>query len=355
MGFLIADTFTDSLARLEAQDQRNAKTTAFDLQVDASTPGLSFHRVDKARDPNFWSVRVNQDIRIIVHKTDRSLMLCYVDHHDPAYRWAERRKLETHPKTGAAQLVLVRETVTEITIPKYVEVETPVPPKALLFGNSTRDEILSCGVPEEWVDDVLVANEDTLLDLAEHLPGEAAEALLDLAVGKTPTMPPPVAPVDPFEHPDAKRRFRVMNNVEELQRALDYPWEKWTIFLHPAQEEIVSKSFSGPTRISGSAGTGKTIVAIHRAAYLARSNPAVANLAELGIGTNEAAKDTANILEGEKILGTCHIAFGDNKGFGGTVSAPFHRDYIVPSPKLEFLFGDGSPPLILLNGGRWQN
>ena len=94
---------------------------AFDLQLNSANPGLKFHKLDRARDKDFWSVRVSRDIRLIVHKTASSLLLCYVDHHDPAYRWAERRKLERHPTTGAAQLVEVRETVREIGIPRYVE------------------------------------------------------------------------------------------------------------------------------------------------------------------------------------------------------------------------------------------
>src|SRR5580658_4503678 len=123
MEFRIADTFTDSLARLTGEEQKAVKTRAFDLQVNPANPGMQFHKLDKARDPRFWSIRVSRDIRVIVHKTDVSLMLCYVDHHDKAYQWAERRRLETHPKTGAAQLVEIRETVQEITIPKYVEKE----------------------------------------------------------------------------------------------------------------------------------------------------------------------------------------------------------------------------------------
>lgn len=123
MELRIADTFTDSLGQLTGEEQKAVKTTAFDLQMNPAQPGMQFHKLDKARDPNFWSVRVNRDIRIIVHRTDTSLMLCYVDHHDEAYRWAERRKLETHPKTGAAQLVEIRETVQEIFVPTYKEVE----------------------------------------------------------------------------------------------------------------------------------------------------------------------------------------------------------------------------------------
>jgi len=274
MEFRIADTFTDSLAKLTAEEQKAGKTTAFDLQMNPANPGMQFHKLDKARDPNFWSVRVSRDIRLIVHKTKTSLLMCYVDHHDDAYRWAERRKLETHPKTGAAQLVEVRETVKEITIPKYVEVEQPRQPKPPLFADVSDDDLLSYGVPAEWLGDVRKANEDTLLDLADHLPSEAAEALLDLATGVKPQVAQPVAVgADPFDHPDAQRRFRVMNNVEELERALEYPWEKWTVFLHPAQRQLIEQDYSGPARVSGSAGTGKTIVALHRAVFLARTNP----------------------------------------------------------------------------------
>ncbi len=117
MQFRIADTFTDSLAKLTGQEQKAVKTTAFDLQLNPAHPGMHFHKLDKSRDPNFWSVRVSRDIRLIVHKTEASILLCYVDHHDNAYQWAQRRKLETHPKTGAAQLVEIRETVREIPIP----------------------------------------------------------------------------------------------------------------------------------------------------------------------------------------------------------------------------------------------
>ncbi|MEJ8570773.1 3'-5' exonuclease [Microbaculum marinum] len=278
MDFRIADTFTGSLSRLTAQEQKAVKTTAFDLQLDASAPGLSFHKLDRAKDPNFWSVRVNADIRLIVHRTQSSLLLVYVDHHDDAYKWAERRKIERHPTTGAMQLVEVRERVEEVEIFRPKEVPEPVAAapaaKPKLFDNLRKFELMGFGVPEEWVNDVRLATEDTLFDIISHLPQEAQEALLKLAVGEAPE-PPMTAPVeaDPFAHPDAQRRFRVLTNIEELQRALDYPWEKWAVFLHPDQLQYVERSYSGPARISGSAGTGKTVVALHRAVHLARAQP----------------------------------------------------------------------------------
>jgi mRNA-degrading endonuclease RelE of RelBE toxin-antitoxin system len=258
MEFRIADTFTDSLTRLTRDEQKAVKTAAFDLQLNPASPGLSFHRLDKAKDKCFWSVRVGSDIRLIVHKTASSLLMCYVDHHDKAYAWAERRKLETHPTTGAAQLVEIRERVEEIAIPVYVEVARPKPAKLPLFAGLTDGVLLGYGVPPEWLADVKQATEDSILTLTDHLPSEASEALLELATGGTPQTPQPApAGANPFVHPDALRRFRVMNDVEELERAFSYPWEKWTIFLHPAQRNWVEQDYSGPARVSGSAGTGQ--------------------------------------------------------------------------------------------------
>ena len=283
MQFRIADTFTDSLAKLTGEEQKAVKTTAFDLQMDPARPGLKLHQVERAKDKDFWSVRVSRDIRMIVHRTASSFLLCYVDHHDAAYQWAERRRLERHPTTGAAQLVEVRETVREIPVPRYVEVDVPASaqpaptgrpaPRTAIFAGASDDYLLGYGVPVEWLGDVRAATEDTLLDIADHLPGEAADALLQIATGGAPVVPAAAAPdADPFAHPDAQRRFRVMADVEALERALDYPWEKWTVFLHPAQRQLVEREYNGPARVAGSAGTGKTIVALHRAVHLARAH-----------------------------------------------------------------------------------
>src|ERR1700693_5975968 len=175
MEFRIADTFTDSLAKLTGDEQKAVKTTAFDLQINPAHPSLQFHKLDKAKDPRFWSVRVNKDVRMIVHRTEGSLLLCYVHHHDQAYHWAERRRLETHPKTGAAQLVEVREIAQDVIIPRYVEAAAVAPAKArLVFAGIADDELLAYGVPPDWLSQVREANEDTILDIAAHLPAEAA-------------------------------------------------------------------------------------------------------------------------------------------------------------------------------------
>lgn len=278
MKFLYADSFFKALNKLKAQEQKSAKITVFDLQRDPAAPGLRFHRVAGSKDPHFWSVRVNNDIRVIVHKTEDSFLICYVNHHDDAYKWAEQRRIKTHPKTGAIQVVEVPERVEKVAAPYFAEMDTlaysvadtpdqPYHPGP--FFNLSEQALLGVGVPEDWVGDIRQASEDGFLDIAEHLPAEASDALLEYVSTGTLPQPAPVIPgTDPFEHPDAQRRFRVMENMEELERALAYPWEQWAIFLHPSQRRLVDRQFDGPARVSGSAGTGKTVVALHRAAAI---------------------------------------------------------------------------------------
>ncbi len=281
MEFRIADSFTKALARLTRDEQKAVKTSAFDLQTNPDSTGLQLHRIDASKDPNFWSARVNRDIRIIIHKTAASLLLAYVDHHDEAYAWAERRRIEAHPTTGAIQIVEVRERVEEITRRPQTQLAidlgdgiAPLPvalPAAARkpFAALGLDDLLSIGVPPDWLSDVTAATEDGFLDLAGHLPAEAGEALLEYASSGILKKPEPIVVADPFAHPDAQRRFRVIENVVELERALELPWEQWAVFLHPSQRALVTRTFSGPARVAGSAGTGKTVVAVHRAARLA--------------------------------------------------------------------------------------
>lgn len=79
-------------------------------------------------------------------------------------------------------------------------------------------------------------------------------------------------------------------------------------------------------------------------------NPNCRNLAELGIGTNDKASRPDNVLEAEKILGTIHLALGDNTGFGGKTAAPFHEDYVFYQPTVTLIMADGNEEVIIDNG-----
>jgi hypothetical protein len=108
MEFRIAATFTAALGRLATPDQKAAKTTAFDLQMDPAAPGLKCHRIERSCDLHFWPVWEGGDIRVVTHKVEASFLLAYVGHHGDAYAWAERRRIEAHPGTGVIQIVEVR-------------------------------------------------------------------------------------------------------------------------------------------------------------------------------------------------------------------------------------------------------
>ncbi len=287
MDFRIADTFTAALTRLPAQEQKAVKVSVLDLQLDPSAPGLQLHRIDKSKDPNFWSARVGRDIRLILHRTAASILVCYVDHHDRAYAWAERRRIEAHPRTGAVQIVEVVERAEEAVPAWSMDVRAPAPVAAepvaapadsadLIFAGLTDDALLDVGVPQDWLYPVREATEHGFYELAERLPAEAAEALLEFATGGVLRRPVPLPdeplPADPFEHPDARRRFVTVHDADELRAALDAPWETWSVFLHPSQRAVVERTYGGPARVAGSAGTGKTVVALHRAARLARAD-----------------------------------------------------------------------------------
>ena len=285
MQFAIAKALTDSLGRLTNDEQRAVKVTMVDLQLNPATPGIQLHKLDKARDKRFWSARVSSDIRLILHRTDTQMTVCYVGHHDDAYGWAERRKLETNAATGSVQLVEIRETVQNIMVPNYVVAPEPTPEPRRTVRERARPmaerlrgvDLTEYGVPPEWLPDVLAADSDDAIQaICGRLPSEAGEAVLEVWIGGTPSKPEKLAKeADPFTHPDAGRTFRVIANREELERALESPWDRWAVFLHPEQRQWVERDFSGPSRVSGSAGTGKTIVALHRAAHVARRDAAV--------------------------------------------------------------------------------
>ncbi|MDC1084865.1 3'-5' exonuclease [Pseudomonadales bacterium] len=274
MQFIFADTLDPSIAKLNLNESKQAKTSLYDLQIDPANPGLRFHRVERARDPNFWSIRVNRDVRIIIHRTDKSFVVCYADHHDKAYKWAENRKGMVHPKTGAFQFVKIRELVEDIVIRRVVE---EIPSANPIFESIPSDTLLAHGVPEEWLQDVMtVTDEDDLLAIVEHLPVEASDALLELATGGSPAEPTfDQEFTNPFEHPDAKRRFYVLEETgdDSLAHFLDQPLSVWRFFLHPSQRTIVENNWRGPFRAVGAPGTGKTVCAMHRCRFILEQKP----------------------------------------------------------------------------------
>lgn len=303
---LLASTFTDALGRLTANEQKQVKLTAFDLQVNPRGNGLQMHRVEKT--DGFWTVRVSQDLRIVLHKGGDDVLLAYVGHHDDAYRWAERRKLVPHERTGAMQFVEIVSVEAAIEAPVSVAVQTnfqPPLPVSRPFQMLTDDQMLDVGVPRDWLQPVRDTPENEVFALLDRLPAEASEALMDYVTGGKleDHIAVKIPEADPFAHPDAQRRFRTVENIEELQAALDQPFAKWAVFLHPAQRALVERDWKGPARVSGSAGTGKTIVALHRAVHLARDSDAKVLLTTFSKPLAQALVSKCDILtEGDKAV-----------------------------------------------------
>ena len=323
MEFRIAETFQKSLDNLSNQEQKIVKAKAFDIQLNIAGNSNQFHRLDRAKDNNFWSVRVNSDIRIIAHKSGKSVMLTYVDHHDDAYKWAANRVIRKHPRTGAAQIIEINEATNPVSTSDNAS-HTTVNDK--LFIELDSDLLALIGVPEEFVAQVQACDEAMFFELIEKLPAEASERLIEYAAGgiskedlaQAPTFIQDMNTDDELglDHPDARRRFALVTDEAALHAALDFPWHKWTVFLHPDQKRFTELSYKGSARVSGSAGTGKTIVALHRAVYLHKQNPeknillctftktlasALKQKLDILLGQDEAALDKIDVMHLEGV------------------------------------------------------
>jgi len=260
----IADSFYKSLAKLTREEQNRARETVFLFLQNPKHPSLQMHRLSKIKRKGFWSLYVNDDLRIILYEhPDGAYVFVYVDHHDDAYLWAETHQVEVHPKTGVLQIFRVVEEVK--VVPREVRSLLPYP----------EDYLLDLGVPPSYLKPLsLVETEEAFLDLISGLPQDVQERLLDLYAGKKVVPPPKVTTVEELaKHPLSRQHLQFIQDLAQLRRALAYPWERWMVFLHPAQREAVERSFQGPARVTGPAGTGKTVVALHRAAKLAERYP----------------------------------------------------------------------------------
>jgi Txe/YoeB family toxin of Txe-Axe toxin-antitoxin module len=267
MAVLIATTFFESLNDLEPREAAKAIEFVTKFQANPDQPGIRIEKLQtKSRD--VWSGRITQELRCIIHKDGGNWALLHAGHHDPAYQWAQRRAVGRHPVTGALQIVETVESSTEVVA--AVE-QGPADAKPIFVAHAD-DYLASLGVPLDWLPTIRkIVDDDQLLQVVGRLPEDVAERLVALAAGDLVTPPPPVQPSTPLaQDADTQRRFYVVEQEDELLRALQAPMERWLAFLHPSQRALVAREFSGPAKVSGSAGTGKTVVAMHRARHLAR-------------------------------------------------------------------------------------
>jgi hypothetical protein len=262
--FLFTQNFFDEVDHLAAEDRGAVMSFIAAFQRNPRNPGISLERLQN----DLWSGRITRDLRAILHRDGDTWVFLRADHHDEAYRWAERRRVGRHPTTGALQVV---ETIVR-------EVQRAAEPAlSPMFAARSDDYIISLGVPPGWLSTIReICDTETLLDAIAHLPQDVADRLLRLSTGELVTPPEPVPLETPLlDAPAARRDFRVIEDEVSLRRAMEAPFDRWIHFLHPSQQDLVTARFSGPAKVSGSAGTGKTVVAMHRARHLAREGKRV--------------------------------------------------------------------------------
>jgi hypothetical protein len=269
----ISTDFFTSFAALPKTQQ--GKVTAFinKFRNDPTASGINFEKIEGGVDKNICSVRIDLTYRGIVVKMEESgvYMLLWVDHHDEAYAWAKNKKCSINKTTGSVQIFDVQQ----------VTVEEQVAPG--IFAELADDILTRIGVPEEQFDFVKsIANPEELYAKKASIPEEAYEGLEWIGNGfeveeVLETLYSAQQPVD-FKEDDyaaalqtdaSKKTFVIVEGEDELEAIMSEPLEKWRIFLHPTQRKVVNKTFSGPARVLGGAGTGKTVVAMHRAKKLA--------------------------------------------------------------------------------------
>ncbi len=273
----ISTDFLTSFASLPKQKQGKATEFFNKFRTNPNSPGINYEKIDEGIDKNICSVRIDDTYRaIVVRCPDTNVyMLLWVDHHDEAYAWAKRKKCSINKVTGGVQVF----DVQEVAVEKQVEKET-------IFAAYTDDQLIRMGLPEEQIPMIKsIETMDEFYAMKKSIPEDAYEGLEWLAHGfdydeVIETLyedeAEPVKEDDfaaALQSDSSRKSFVIVDGEEELKRIMAEPLEKWRIFLHPTQRKIVNRDYSGPARVLGGAGTGKTVVAMHRAKRLASDLP----------------------------------------------------------------------------------
>lgn len=285
MQVAFAKTYFEALTKLTPNEQSLVNKALLKFQADPNLPGLNYEKLGACRDDKMRSLRVNQDVRIILASASKQqiYLVLHVDHHNDAYAWAQNRKVEINPNTGSLQVFDVQESI------EAVAATQPSADVLLPLASHKDKHLLQLGVPAEQLQLVksfkdeqdleqAVANgvlpEDVYDPLLLLVLGDDIESAIEEALDKALDVVEPQVDTEDFltalQRAETLQSFTVAENESELKDILDKPLVHWRVFLHPAQRKLVQGKKNGPVRVLGGAGTGKTVVAMHRAKYLAK-------------------------------------------------------------------------------------
>ncbi|HEY9136593.1 MAG TPA: 3'-5' exonuclease [Pseudomonadales bacterium] len=274
-----SDAFFGALTKLQPNIQAKVNQLVLKFQTNPKSPGLNFEKLNAVKDKNMRSIRVDQAYRVILSAPEEGnvYLFLWVDHHDKAYDWAANHQCKVNPNTGSIQLY---STLTDAVGFVAPDKET----RNGLFDALKDKQLLKFGVPEEQLELVRgIAAEQDLDRAQEILPLEAYEALFFYSVGESyesillereleeAESFDTTNFVDALDRLQSMARFVVPENEAELSEMLNASVEKWRVFLHPSQRKLATGVKNGAVRVLGGAGTGKTVVAMHRAKWLANN------------------------------------------------------------------------------------
>ncbi len=281
----ISDEFLKAFARIPKSQQKKVRAFVEKFRADPTQKSINYESIHKVVDSKIRTVRIDKQYRaVVIHPPKGDVYLCvWVDNHDEAMAWARHKRFEVNPKLGSLQVYELQEGVEPVPSQPQAQIGDVIP-KGRLLGGFCNDDLILAGVPDALVPSVrALRTDDDLDELAPYLPSEAADVLYGMAIGLSleeaveeagrTAEPEPKVDVDDFakalDHPDTQRRFKELESEKELREILAAPLELWRVFLHPSQRVLVEKDNNGPVRVLGGAGTGKTVVAMHRAQHLA--------------------------------------------------------------------------------------
>ena len=273
-----------TFGRLPSKVQKKIYELIRKFEEDSTQTSINLEHLEAARDPKVRSARVGDDYRAIVIAPEQgdTYLLMHVDHHDEAYRWCKNKQFEAHGSLGTLQVFDVVEASRAVEEPQSSPstVYTTYP-----LDELNDEELFHAGVPEALVPAVRAVRSDDAFDqLSEYLPKEASQVLYGIVMGLTLDQSleemlgqldagaaKPASPGD-FSHLAALTNMDLVlvEGEEHLKEILGEDIEEWRIFLHPYQRKLVEWETKGPMKINGSAGTGKTVALMHRAAWLGK-------------------------------------------------------------------------------------